>query len=786
VAAPNLSELAQKRFEVVRSPDGRITNYLDKQTGRTLSQTEFNSFMQQQAGLPGGLQALDPNSIGSIMGRANEMLPYAQQLGLGQPGVLPLDQERPNVLGGAVSSGGKGVMSSQQRAASEAQSVAWTRIQTARTPAEKIAAQQQYAQAWADLQTAKGGQQVPYGFSGMGEQAPVPEFPLATRPTVRGNANPIGPQGTITPSSGAQTPRLSYEPAPGTALAKRPVIHDAIPEPDMPAPTVRGTPNPIPTQGPLVTPSGSEVLRLTSSVPPFPPPAGRAPMPAMPTPPPAGAPPAAVKSWFGKLSGKQKAALGAVGAGVGYAVMNKAADTARKQPASAGQPDVGASQGGWDITGGLVDTAVTNALKPSQQPKAAPMPSRAANVLRAASAAQGQAAPQQNAAGAAASGGDKVPVTTSGRPDYNYYAEIMNAADRNDAYARDLINLKEQARMAAIDAGARGEKFRFVPVKDYMNNRIIFVNAGGNDVVLDMNDPRQGVEYQKLIEKSGVDSATMTDWIHRSSKPMLRYMQPVGGNRDVTPDFGYMRRSVEVGQGKPAAPAAMATQAPASAMKQSGNIDVNNRPVVKNADGSISTVRSMSIGTPEGEVLIPTISPDGRVLSENEAIDLFRKTGKHLGIFNTPEQATEYAKQLSSRQGQTYGNASTSEMPTPTATPPTRPAPQPTSVAAVDNEYPKNIATRPEQANPYEFERNPRRNMELDWSQSTPPMQTVADRTAQLGSSVGDVNEQYRRLGNYDYDTETYKPSMTPMEDALATNRLQNKMVSNLGKKRRK
>jgi hypothetical protein len=140
-------------------------------------------------------------------------------------------------------------------------------------------------------------------------------------------------------------------------------------------------------------------------------------------------------------------------------------------------------------------------------------------------------------------------VTTTGKPDYNYYAEIMNASDRNDAYARDLINLKEQARMAAIDAAARGEKFRFVPVKDYMNNRIIFVNAGGNDVVLDMNDPRQGVEYQKLLDKAGIDPAAMTDWIHRSSKPVLRYMQPVGGNRDVTPDFGFARRSVEMGAG---------------------------------------------------------------------------------------------------------------------------------------------------------------------------------------------------------------------------------------------
>lgn len=503
------------------------------------------------------------------------------------------------------------------------------------------------------------------------------QSPMEMMPGQRGNFNPIGQQGPIIPPNGPNAPRLPA-PSPSTEMAIRP--GEANPVIDVVA---RGNPNPIGPQGPIVTPSGSEIPRLTSSVPPFPPPAGRAPMPPMPPPPPAGAPNAAVRSWFGKLSGRQKAALGAVGAGVGYAVMNKAADTARKQSAPGAQPEQGAAQGGWDIAGGLVDTAVKNASKPSQQPKAAPMPSRAANVLRAASAAQGQAAPQQEAASAAASGADKVPVTTSGRPDYNYYAEMMNAADRNDAYARDLINLKEQARMAAIDAGARGEKFRFVPVKDYMNNRIIFVNAGGNDVVLDMNDPRQGVEYQKLLEKSGVDAATMTDWMHRSSRPMLRYMQPAGGNRDVTPDFGYMRRSVELGEGKPAASTTMATQAPTSAMKQSGNIDLNNRPVVKNADGSISTVRSMSIGTPEGEVLIPTISPDGRVLSENEAIDLFRKTGKHLGIFNTPGQATEYAKQLSSRQGQTYGNASTSEMPTPTAKVPVRPEPQPTSVASV-------------------------------------------------------------------------------------------------------
>ncbi|WP_144141221.1 hypothetical protein [Providencia rettgeri] len=89
-------------------------------------------------------------------------------------------------------------------------------------------------------------------------------------------------------------------------------------------------------------------------------------------------------------------------------------------------------------------------------------------------------------------------------------------------------------------------------------------------------------------------------------------------------------------------------------MIQQGNINLLNRPTVKNKDGSISTVRTISIGTDQGEVLIPTVSDDGRLLSDDEAIALFEETGNHLGVFDNPDDATAYAESLHNQQEKTY------------------------------------------------------------------------------------------------------------------------------------
>jgi hypothetical protein len=95
-----------------------------------------------------------------------------------------------------------------------------------------------------------------------------------------------------------------------------------------------------------------------------------------------------------------------------------------------------------------------------------------------------------------------------------------------------------------------------------------------------------------------------------------------------------------------------------SGLVTQGNIDLTNRPKVAN-NGGYSTVYSMSFGTDQGEVLVPRVSDDGRIMSPEEAKQQYFRTGKSLGIFATPEAATAYAKSLHQDQAKMYGGGDT-------------------------------------------------------------------------------------------------------------------------------
>ena len=99
------------------------------------------------------------------------------------------------------------------------------------------------------------------------------------------------------------------------------------------------------------------------------------------------------------------------------------------------------------------------------------------------------------------------------------------------------------------------------------------------------------------------------------------------------------------------------------AQLEEGNIDLDKRPIVVNKDGSYSTVRSMSFQDEKGaEVLVPTVHESGRIMSEEEAIKHYYATGKHLGKFTTPQEATAAAKMIHESQAKQYGKAASKKL----------------------------------------------------------------------------------------------------------------------------
>ena len=84
-----------------------------------------------------------------------------------------------------------------------------------------------------------------------------------------------------------------------------------------------------------------------------------------------------------------------------------------------------------------------------------------------------------------------------------------------------------------------------------------------------------------------------------------------------------------------------------------GNIDLHNRPVVRNADDSISTVLSITVGFGDKTYVLPRVV-GGKVVSNQEAIDHFRQTGEHLGAYDKQKDAEDYSQRLHEEQAKEY------------------------------------------------------------------------------------------------------------------------------------
>lgn len=161
--------------------------------------------------------------------------------------------------------------------------------------------------------------------------------------------------------------------------------------------------------------------------------------------------------------------------------------------------------------------------------------------------------------------------------------------------------------------------------------------------------------YQKLVQKYGSRpclKATMDQSKAYNEVPVVGFYEGPNRGIELSGDE-YGNRLIMLAGDKGNATVRFAPEE-VPGMIEPGNIDLSGRPVVRNADGSISTVRSISVGMDGKEYLIPTISEDGKVLSDADAVKQFKKTGKHLGVFDSPEDATAYARQLHEDQENLY------------------------------------------------------------------------------------------------------------------------------------
>jgi hypothetical protein len=159
--------------------------------------------------------------------------------------------------------------------------------------------------------------------------------------------------------------------------------------------------------------------------------------------------------------------------------------------------------------------------------------------------------------------------------------------------------------------------------------------------------------------------AAIKEWNAEFRKALPYQLQKIRVNKSATSGLGPDAPT-------PSAGAVIGDPATIPGMIKPGNLDLNNRPIVKNADGTRSSEYSTSFADEQGhEVLVPTVvngkflTPDGKKPKEGSAEEKamfkrawqhYEKTGEHLGIFDTPEHADAYADVVHNRKQNTTTN----------------------------------------------------------------------------------------------------------------------------------
>lgn len=136
--------------------------------------------------------------------------------------------------------------------------------------------------------------------------------------------------------------------------------------------------------------------------------------------------------------------------------------------------------------------------------------------------------------------------------------------------------------------------------------------------------------------------------------PFARYFEaPKGAPVIASPPNAEELRAARVRAlgSKPTAPITTTPGWKGRGLVTPGNIDLMNRPRVVNPEGGISTVLSRGMNINGEEVLLPMVTNEGRILpqtpaGDEEAKQIYLKTGKHLGKFQDVASSNAYAQAL--------------------------------------------------------------------------------------------------------------------------------------------